>query len=207
MAGLPYELYVRNPDTMEAKEKSLKTAHWESKDDQIKRFCDNNKLRATLLHNVAAHDDDASSTLHPVRFFRGPLKSAGDVFVEAASVSASLDPNPALAISAYDTSDMGIGFAVSPSLWKRLHSLMSDDFSIMDVIALRHSGEKKKMAPSDVSVELFSWALETFCLLSHTIRLGSYTSGYLKTPPPLKNYIIPWLCLCIIDFPLLNFFL
>ena len=62
-------MYVRNPDVMEAKERSFKSSHWESKDDQVKRFCDNNKLKATLKIDVAAHPDDAYSTLHPVRFF------------------------------------------------------------------------------------------------------------------------------------------
>ena len=170
LSGHSYEMYLRNPDVVEAKERSFKSSHWESKDDQVKRFCDNNKLKATLKIDVAAHSDDAFATLHPVRFFRGPLKSAGDVFMEAATISPSLEPNPALAISAYDTSDLGIGFTIPPSLWKRLHNVMCDDFSIMDVIALRGLGEKKKLSQTDVSVDLFSWALEVFCLLSQTIR-------------------------------------
>ena len=131
-----------------------------------------------LPTNVAAHSDDASTILHPARFFRGPLRSAGDIFVEAANIFSNLDHDPSMPISSYDTSDLGLGFAIPPVLWKRLHNIMCDEFSILDVAALRNSSDKKKMVRADVSVELFCWSLGVFCILSHTIRWGYIFPGY-----------------------------
>ena len=167
-SGVSYDTYLRNPEHLEAKERAFKQTGYESKEELLKRYLDLNKPKVTVLTTHEAHDDDCSSVLHPVRFLRGPLRSPGDVFVEATKVIPSLDPSPVQPVSAYEISELGIGFTIPPAVWKKLHCFTTDNFSIIDILSIRNFGSKK-LSHSEVSVDLFQWGLSIFCSLSSSI--------------------------------------
>ena len=168
LQGITYECYARNPELMELKERTFKQNSFVTKDEQTKHYVSSMARKALVMTSLSPSLDNCSDTLTPARFLRGPVRSPGEMFAEAAATLSTLEPDPTLPISEYSIADFGFAHTLSPSTWKNLHNIGNDQFTMEELLAVR-TINKKKPAARDVTTDEFLWGMTLFSALNQTI--------------------------------------